>query len=136
MDCDLVREQSGVAIRRISNRAAFPVGHSRKILEILSSSMKQEFPTGETPKEAASFINRFMEVKGEFSQSDFRVLGWVYLTIASWWAKMVCFVLKQLEEPLLQCGLYHVVRAVYYIITPSYYNFFAILEKYNLDTCT
>ena len=47
---DLVRAQSGVTIERISNRAAFPVGHSREILELLLSSMKQEFPTCETPK--------------------------------------------------------------------------------------
>ena len=54
----------------------------------------------------------------------------------SLWAKMVCFVIKELEEPLLQCGLYHAVRAVCYGITPSNYNFFAILKKYNPDTCT
>ena len=49
---------------------------------------------------------------------------------------MVCYVLKELEEPLLQCGLYHAVKAVCYKIAPSHYNFFAILEKYNPDTCT
>ena len=49
---------------------------------------------------------------------------------------MVSFILKKLEEPLIQCGLYHVVRVVCYEITPSYYNFFALLEKYNPNTCT
>ena len=53
----MVKAQSSVAIGRISNRAVFPVGHSRKILELLSGSMKQEFPTGETPKQAATFIS-------------------------------------------------------------------------------
>jgi len=37
---------------------------------------------------------------------------------------------------LVQCELYPAVRAVRYGITPSHYHFFAILEKYNLDTCT
>jgi len=66
MDWDLVRAQSGVAIRRISNRDAFSIGHSRGILELLLGLMKQEFPTGEIPKQAATFISRFMKIKGEF----------------------------------------------------------------------
>jgi len=49
---------------------------------------------------------------------------------------MVCFILKKLEEKLLQYGLYYAVRAVCYEIALSHYNFFAILEKYNPDTCT
>ena len=57
MDRDLVRAQMGVAIGRISNRAAFPVGHNKEIPELLPSSMKQEFPTGETPKQATTFIS-------------------------------------------------------------------------------
>ena len=71
MDWDLVRVQSGVAIRRISNRAAFLIGHSKEILELLPGSMKYEFLTGETPKKAATFISGFMEVKGEFPQFKF-----------------------------------------------------------------
>jgi len=98
--------------------------------------MKQEFPTGENPKQAVTFISRFIEVKGKFSQSDFWAQGWVYSTKTSWWEKMVCFVLKELEEPLLQCRLYHAIRIVCYGITLSHYNFFTMLEKYNPDTCT
>jgi len=49
---------------------------------------------------------------------------------------MVYFVLKKLEEPLLQCGLYPVDRAVCYGITPNNYYFFVILEMYNPNTCT
>jgi len=48
---------------------------------------------------------------------------------------MVSSVLRELEEPLLQCWLYLVVRAVCYEINPRHYNFFGILEKYNPDTC-
>jgi len=32
--------------------------------------------------------------------------------------------------------LYHAVRVVCYGITPTHYNFFVILEKYNPDTYT
>ena len=49
---------------------------------------------------------------------------------------MVSFVLKELEEPLLQYGLYHAVRALHYGIISSHYHFFAMLEKYNPNTCT
>jgi len=57
---NLVRAQADIAIGRISYHVAFPVGHNRKILEIVLGSMKQELPTGETPKQAATFISRFM----------------------------------------------------------------------------
>ena len=49
---------------------------------------------------------------------------------------MICFILKKLEGPLLQCGLYPAVRATCYGIAPSDYNFFGVLDKYNPDTCT
>jgi len=83
MNWDLVKAQPGDAIERISNLAAFSIGHSREILELLSGSMKQEFPTCETPKQAATFISRFMKVMGEFSQCDFRAPGSVYSTTTS-----------------------------------------------------
>ena len=37
---------------------------------------------------------------------------------------------------MLQFGLYPAVRVVCYGVAPNHYNFFAILEKYNPDTCT
>ena len=74
MDWDLVRTQSDIAIERISNHAAFSASHSREILALFSGSMK-EFPTGEIPKQATTFINRFMEVKSELPQSEFRAPG-------------------------------------------------------------
>ena len=49
---------------------------------------------------------------------------------------MVSFALKELEEPLLQCGLYPAVSVVCYGIVPSRYNFYGILKKYNPDTYT
>ena len=55
---------------------------------------------GETPKQVVTFISRFMKVKSEFPQSDFRALGWVYSTTTSWWTRF-SFVLRELEGPLL-----------------------------------
>ena len=101
MDSDLVRMQSSVAIKEISNRAALPVNHSRDFLALFPSSMKLEFLTGETLKQAATFISKFIEVKGEFPPSNFQVHGWVHSIATFWWAKMVCFVLEELEGPLL-----------------------------------
>jgi len=57
MDWNFGRAQSGIAIGGISNRAAFSVGHSSEILALFPGSMKHEFLTGETPKQAATFIS-------------------------------------------------------------------------------
>ena len=99
MDWDLVRAQSGITIGTISNRVAFPVGHSREVLTLFPGSLKQKFPTSETPKQVATFISRFMEVKGEFPQSNFQTPVWVYSMMTAWWMKMFSFILEELEEP-------------------------------------
>ena len=52
MDWELAKAQSDVTIGRISNHAAFPIGHNMDIIEILPGSVRQEFPTSETPKQA------------------------------------------------------------------------------------
>ena len=49
---------------------------------------------------------------------------------------MVSFVLEDLKEELMQASLYAAVRAVWYDISQSNHHFFAMLERYNLKTCT
>jgi len=75
-------------IRRVFNSVAFPIGHGRDILELLPGPKRQEFPTSETPKQVITFISRFMQVKGEFPETNFRMPGWVHSLKITWWAKM------------------------------------------------
>ena len=49
---------------------------------------------------------------------------------------MVGFALAEFEDLLLQAGLYGAVRAVQYDIPQSTQYFYAILERYNPETCT
>ena len=49
---------------------------------------------------------------------------------------MVGFILEDLKDELLQTGLYNAVRAAKYGITQSSHHLFAMLECYNLETCT
>ena len=134
MNWDLTRVQSSVSIGRISNRV--PVGYSRDVIGLIPDSLRQEYPNGETLKQVGTFISKFIEVKGYFSKSEFRLLGWVHSTEKAWWARMVGFVLKELRGLLVQSGLYLAVRVVQYSIPPSHFHFFAILERYNPDSCT
>ena len=77
MDWELIKAQLDVSIRRITNSANFPIGHSREMFELLPGSMKQKFSTRKTPKQAETFINRFIEVKDEFPKSYFQAPKWV-----------------------------------------------------------
>jgi len=63
-----------------------------------------------------------MEAKDDFPKSDFRVLR--TLVEDHWVATMVSFILKELKDLLLQCSLYHTVRAVQFGIALSHYHFF------------
>ena len=69
---------------------------------------RAEYPIGETPQLAATFINQFLNVRGDFP-TDFHLLGWVHSSDKSWWGKMVGFVLTELKDMLKQAGLYQAV---------------------------
>jgi len=77
-----------------------------------------------------------MVVKDDFPKGEFRALGWVLFSDKYWWSRMVGFVLEDLSEDLIQTNLYAVVRDVQYDITQSNHHFFAMLERYNQETCT
>ena len=49
---------------------------------------------------------------------------------------MVGFVLADLDNLLLQTGLYGAVRAIQYSILQSTQYFYAVLERYSPKTCT
>ena len=91
---------------------------------------------GETPQQVTTFINQFMVVKGDFPKSEFRVLEWIHSFEKSWWSRMVSFVLDELKELLMRFRLYIPVRTVQYGIPHGNHHFFAILERYNPETCT
>ena len=66
MKWNVVKSQPGVAIGKISNGVAFTISQCREILELLPGLKRREYPPNETPKQATTFISRFMDVKGEF----------------------------------------------------------------------
>jgi len=92
---------------------AYAAGHGRDVFGLHSGLVRAEYPTEETPQLAATFINQFLRVKGDFP-IDFRLLGWVHSSEKSWWDKMVGFILTELEDSLKQVGLYQAVRAIQY----------------------
>ena len=94
-----------------------------------------EYPEGETLHQAIVFINQFMAVKG-FPKGEFRALEWVHFLDKYWWSRMVGFILEDLKDELLQTDLYNNVQAVQYGITQSSHHLFAMLERYNMETCT
>jgi len=49
---------------------------------------------------------------------------------------MVGFVLADLEDLLLQVGLYGTVSAIQYGISQSTQHFYVVLKRYNTETCT
>ena len=97
--------------------------------------VRTEYPKGETPQQASTFINQFLKVRGDFP-ADFHPLGRVYSTDKSWWGRMVGFVLTELGDLLKQVRLYHSVRAVQYGLQQSSHHIYGVLECYNPLTGT
>jgi len=104
--------QSGITIRKISNHAAFLPDHSKVVVRLHLGLLRPEYSTGETPKQANTFINQFMAAKGDFPKGNFRVLGWIHSSRKQWWSSMVNFILKELKELLVHSGLYSAIRAI------------------------
>ena len=86
---------------QISYHTAVPTGHDRNVVGLLPSSLKAEYPIGETLHQAAMFINQFMAVKGDFPKGEFRALGWVQSSNKYWWSRMMAIVLEDFKEELL-----------------------------------
>ena len=74
IDWELDKEQSGVTIEKIVNHTAFPAGYSWDVVGLLPSSLRSEYPRGETPKQAGTFISKFMEAKVTCPNLSFRRL--------------------------------------------------------------
>ena len=55
-----------------------PDRHGRNVVGLLLGSLKAEYPIGETSHQAATFINQFIAVKGDFLKGKLRALGWVH----------------------------------------------------------
>ena len=109
MEWDLIEDQSRVSLERISHYTIVPTGHDRNVIGLLPGLLKAEYLVGETPHQAAMFINQFMVVKGDFPKGEFQALGWVHSSDKYWWSRMVGFVLEDLKDELLQIILYTVV---------------------------
>ena len=92
-------------------------------------------PDGRDPPACSRFIKQFLNVRGDFPL-EFYATGCVPSTDKNWWGRMVGLALIGLEDLQLQAELYGAIRAVQYGILHSTNHFYAILERYNLETCT
>ena len=136
MNWDLVREQDGVAVGVLTHKGVNTAGYNRQVSALEPCLFSRGYPLGETASPANTFMRRFLAAKGEFPTAVFRAPGWVHSSKTGWWARMIEFVLAELKEPLAQSGLACPIMATKHGIALSPYNFFAILERYNPETCT
>ena len=100
MEWDLTEEQSRVSLGQIFDHMTVPVDHDKKIIGLLPGSSETEYPASETPHQASTFMNQFMEVKGDLPLGEFRALGWVHSSDKYWWSRMVGFILGDLKDEL------------------------------------
>jgi len=105
MDWELVKPISRVTLDKIGAREAFTVSHGRDVLGVQPDLVRAEYPIGETPYLAATFIRQFLYVRGDFPL-EFHAIGWIHSTEKHGGGRMVEFALAEFEELLLQAGLY------------------------------
>ena len=104
--------QSGVSFVKLGNNVAFPANHGRDVAGLHPGILRIEYPMGKTPQQAATSINQFMAVKGDFPKSEFCALGWFHSSDKSWWSRTINLVFDGLKELLVQSELYMQVRAI------------------------
>jgi len=111
-----------VSLGKLGAKDAYPAGHGNDVFGLFSGLVRPEYPKGETPQLAATFINQFLKVRSDFL-INFRPLGWVHSTDMLWWGRMVGFVLVKLGALLQHVGLHHVVKVVQYVLPQSFPQF-------------
>ena len=92
---DLSKFVSGMSLGKLGVKEAYVAGHGKDIFGMYSGLFRAEYPKGEIPQLATTFINQFLKVRDDFS-ANFRPHGWVYSTDKSWWGRMVGFALAKL----------------------------------------
>ena len=65
-DWEMAYSLSGISLGKIGANAAYPASHGREVIRLQSGLVKAEYLTGETPQRASTFINQFIDVKGNF----------------------------------------------------------------------
>ena len=57
---------AGISLGKIGANTAYPAGHGREVIGLQPGLVISEYLTGETPQRASTFINQFIDVKGNF----------------------------------------------------------------------
>jgi len=125
IEWNLSKSISDESLDKLDSNKSYIAGHGRDVFGLHPRLVRVEYPTGNTPQLATTFINQFLKMRGDFP-TDFRPLGWVHSSDKSWWGKMVGFILTKLEDLLKQVGLYQFVRAIQYGIPQSTHLFFTV----------
>ena len=94
-----------MSLGRLGAKKIHSASHRKEVFGLFFGLVRSEYLRGETPQLGATFINHFMQVRGDYPV-NFRPLGWVHSTNKSWWGRMAGFVLVELEALLQQVGLY------------------------------
>ncbi|ONK77510.1 uncharacterized protein A4U43_C02F7330 [Asparagus officinalis] len=130
---DLVKEKENISFRS-GHPSRVQINGQLKGLRL--GRFEKKDLAQEAPLPTNIFIRQFIDARSEFSAQAFRSPGWLFSGEDGWWTRMVEFVLEELNEPLVQSGLTILVLATRRGITQNYPSFFAMLERYNPDSCT
>ena len=79
MEWNLSKSTSSVSLSKLGVKEEYHAGHEKDIFNLYPGLVMAEYPTGETPQLATTFINQFLKVRGDFL-TDFRPLGCVHST--------------------------------------------------------
>ena len=93
-------------------------------------TQRERHPSLEPPS-----FNNSWRWGGDFPP-EFCATDLIHSTDKHLWCRMVGFVLAELGDLLLQVGLYKAVRAIQCGLPQSTQHFYAVLERYNPETCT
>ena len=80
MDWDLSRFVSGISLGRLGAKEVHSAGHGKDVFGLFFRLVRPEYPKGETPQFAATFINQFLKVGVTFLSTFVRLGGFILPT--------------------------------------------------------
>jgi len=111
-------------------------GPLRGILGLNPGNVSRDVPMGENQGKILTFLNQFINARGNYPAIDFRTPGRVSIFKQQWWSSLILYVLEVSADDLMRLGLYETVRATCFRISISIPTFYVILEMYCLTSET
>lgn len=112
MNWNFTKGQDGVVVGNFGTLNAYQDSPNLFITGLLLGRFNKDYPIGEVPCRANTFLNKFLSAKRQYLAQNFRIPDWIHSTENIWWSYKIDFMLSTLGDILKEFGFYGAIKNV------------------------